>query len=48
MKFTAYRGNAEEAARALAASGLEGALYRDVNDPSGIGIIALAEDPTCS
>ena len=46
LKFTAYRGCAEEAARALAASGLEGALYRDVNDPYGIGIIVLAEDPT--
>ena len=46
MKFTAYRGSAEEAARALAESGLEGAVYRDVNDPYGIGIIVLAEDPT--
>lgn len=46
MKFTAFRGSAEDTSRAFAASGLEGAIYRDVNDPRGIGIIALAEDPT--
>lgn len=46
MKFTAFQGSAEDAARALAASGLEGALYRDVNDPNGFGVIVLAEDPT--
>lgn len=46
MKFTAFRGSAEEAVRALAESGVEGALYKDVNDPHGIGIITLAEDPT--
>ena len=45
MKFTAYRGSAEEATRALAKSGLEGALYRDANDPYGIGIMVLADDP---
>jgi len=46
MKFTAFHGRAEQAAGALAESGLEGALYRDVNDPKGIGILVLAEDPT--
>ena len=46
MKFTAYQGSAEEAAQALDESGLEGALYHDVNDPRGIGIAVLAEDPT--
>ena len=46
MKFTAFRGSAEEASRALAESGVEGALYNDVNDPRSIGIIVLAEDPT--
>ena len=46
MKFTAFEGSASEAARALAESGFEGAVYRDVNDPKGIGTIVLAEDPT--
>lgn len=46
MKFTAFRGSAEEAETALAGSGLEGALYNDVSDPRGIGVIVLAEDPT--
>ena len=46
MKFTAFRGSAEEAARALSDSGLEGAVYHDANDPRGIGIVVMAEDPT--
>lgn len=46
MKFTAFRGSARGAAQALARSGFEGAVYRDVNDPKGIGTIVLAEDPT--
>ncbi|MYA16676.1 MAG: chlorite dismutase family protein [Gammaproteobacteria bacterium] len=46
MKFTAFKGSAAQAARALAGSGFEGAVYRDVNDPKGIGTIVLAEDPT--
>ena len=45
MKFTAFKGSASEAGRALARSGFEGAVYRDVNDPKGIGTIVLAEDP---
>ncbi len=47
MKFIAL-GNcptATPAARALAAAGVEGALYLDAHDPHGIGIIAIAEDP---
>ena len=31
--------------RALEASGLEGALYHDVNDPRGVGVLAISEDP---
>lgn len=31
--------------RALEASRVEAVLYRDVNDPRGIGVLALAEDP---
>ena len=46
MNFTAFRGSAEKAESALAESGLEGALYKDLSDPRSIGIIALAEDPT--
>ena len=46
MKFTAFRGCAEEAESALAESGLEGALYKDASDPRCIGTIVLAEDPT--
>jgi chlorite dismutase len=29
----------------LAADGVDGALYLDANDPQGIGVIAVAEDP---
>ena len=47
MKFTAFTGcpDAAEAAAALAAAGVEGALYLDANDPRGIGLIVLSEDP---
>lgn len=47
MKFTAFGGcdEPEPAAEALAAAGLEGALYLDANDPRGIGVMAIAEDP---
>ena len=47
MKFTAFTGcpDAAEASTALAAAGVEGALYLDANDPQGIGLIVLSEDP---
>jgi Chlorite dismutase len=47
MKFTAFGAcpDPAEAIRALASSNIVGALYLDANDPRGIGIIALAEDP---
>ncbi len=32
-------------AHALKASGIEGVLYRDLNDPMGIGILAMHQDP---
>ena len=32
--------------RALEASRLEAVLYRDVNDPRGVGLLAIHEDPT--
>jgi hypothetical protein len=31
---------------ALEASGAEAVLYADVNDPRGVGVLAMAEDPT--
>jgi len=33
-------------AHALKASGIEGVLYRDLNDPMGIGVLAMHQDPT--
>ena len=47
MKFTAFNGceSEQDAARALADAGVEGALYVDASDPTGIGIMAIAEDP---
>ena len=31
---------------ALEASGMEAVLYEDVNDPRGVGVLTMAEDPT--
>jgi len=47
MKFTAFGDCADAAAagKALQDAGLEGALYLDTNDPHGIGLMALSEDP---
>ena len=47
MKFTAFGGckDPAPAIAALATSDLLGALYLDANDPQGIGIVAMAEDP---
>jgi chlorite dismutase len=47
MKFSAFGGckDPAPAIAALAASDLKGALYLDANDPHGIGVIAMAEDP---
>ena len=46
MKFTAF-GNADAdlAQFALADAEVEGAIYVDVNDAQGIGVIVLSEDP---
>lgn len=33
-------------AQALQAAGVQGALYEDVNDPSGIAVAAMSEDPS--
>jgi hypothetical protein len=47
MKFTAFGGCGDPAPAiaALDRAGVTGALYLDVNDPHGIGVIAIAEDP---
>jgi chlorite dismutase len=47
MKFTAFGGcaDAHAAIEALAEDGVVAALYLDVNDPQGIGVMAAAEDP---
>lgn len=47
MKFTAFNGctSGQDAAQALAEAGVEGAMYVDANDPTGIGIMAMTEDP---
>ena len=47
MKFTAFGHclDAHAAIAALADEGVTAALYLDVNDPQGIGIMAASEDP---
>ena len=47
MKFTAFTRCTEPAAaaKALAAAEVDGALYADANDPRGIGVITLYENP---
>ena len=47
VKFTAW-GNCRDvgaAAAALERGGVTGALYLDANDPRGIGLVAVSEDP---
>ncbi|MBI2491885.1 MAG: chlorite dismutase family protein [Candidatus Rokubacteria bacterium] len=38
-------GDAKAALRALEASRIEAVLYQDLNDPRGIGVLAMHEDP---
>jgi chlorite dismutase len=47
MKFTAFGRCADPhaAITALEEDGVAGALYLDANDPQGIGVIVMAEDP---
>jgi chlorite dismutase len=47
MQFLALGGCADAAplADVLARAGISGALYEDVNDPRGIGLLTLDEDP---
>ena len=48
MKFTAFGDcdSTEAAALAVERSRVRGALYEDLHDPRGIGVIALREDPS--
>jgi hypothetical protein len=47
MKFTAFGGCPDPAdgIDRLAAVGVQGALYLDANDPQGIGVMVVSEDP---
>ena len=47
MQLHAFGGAGESGtlAAALEAAGVEGVLYEDVNDPSGVALLTLAEDP---
>lgn len=38
-------GDVDPLIQALQASGLEGVLYRDLNDPRGVGLLLFAENP---
>ena len=48
MKFTAFGDcdSTEAAALAVERSRVRGALYEDLHDPRGIGVVALREDPS--
>jgi chlorite dismutase len=47
MQLMAFGGcrNIKAAAEYLSSGGLDGALYEDVNDPRGIAVLALSQDP---
>ena len=47
MKFTAFTGVNDQSAAitAIESTGLAAAVYADVNDPYGIGIMVASEDP---
>ncbi|GIU93788.1 MAG: hypothetical protein KatS3mg012_0245 [Gaiellaceae bacterium] len=47
MQLHAYRRapDTPELVAALEAAGVEGALYEDVHDPSGVALLTLSEDP---
>lgn len=47
MQLLAFGGclDAKPLVGALEASGLEAVLYRDVNDPRGVGVLGMTEDP---
>lgn len=47
IQFLSYGGCRDETvlAATLAEAGIEAVLYRDINDPQGIGLLALSESP---
>jgi len=47
MQLTAFSGcrNSDALARVLADSGLEAVLYEEANDPTGVAVLAMSEDP---
>lgn len=47
MQLHAYGGSRDTGAlvSALEAAGIEGALYEDVNDPTGVALLTLSESP---
>jgi hypothetical protein len=47
MQLQAFGGAGDTAAlvSALQTAGVEGVLYEDVNDPTGVALLALSEDP---
>ena len=47
MQFLAFGGSADstQLADTLARAKISGALYEDVNDPRGIGLLTFAQDP---
>lgn len=51
MALHVFTGDGVDAEAALVEaardSGLECVLYRDVNDPRGVGLLCLSEDPAC-
>ena len=47
MQFLSYGGCQDESllAETLTESGIESVLYRDINDPQGIGLLTLSDSP---
>jgi len=47
MQLQVFTGcaDAKPIVRILESSGLDSVLYRDVNDPRGVGVLAMSEDP---
>jgi chlorite dismutase len=48
MQLQVYGGCRDDQAlvKKLEASGIECVLYKDVNDPQGVGLVTMSEDPT--
>jgi chlorite dismutase len=48
MQLQVFGGctDAKPLAQALESSGVEAVLYQDVNDPRGVGVLTLSEDPS--